>query len=183
MKRLSLLLILIILMISACSPAPSTEQPTIAPTQTPRIVEVTKLVEVTRIVTATLEPTATVTPTPIFSVWGAEDVQTAILSAGLEYSDPREMTADDYGMAPMVADEAVRFLIPSLCADCGGRTFILSSQADLDSLAEYYNELSKASAMFFSWVFVKDNVLIQLNGSLPEETALKYQSALESMKK
>jgi len=183
MKKLPLLLILITLIISACAPAPDTEQPTIAPTQTPHIVEVTKLVEVTRIVTATPEPTATVTPTPVFSVWGGEDVQAAILSAGLEYSDPREMKPEDFGMAPMVADEAVRFLIPSLCADCGGRTFILSSQADLDSLAEYYNELSKASAMFFSWVFVKDNILIQLNGTLPEETAQKYQSALESMKK
>ena len=183
MQRLSLCLILITLIVSACAPAPDTEQPTVAPTQTPHIVEVTKLVEVTRIVTATPEPTATVTPTPIFSVWKKEDVQAAILSAGLEYSDPREMTPDDYGMAPMVADEAVRFLIPSLCADCGGRAFVLSSQADLDSLAEYYNELSRASAMFFSWVFVKDNVLIQINGSLPEETALKYQTALESMKK
>ena len=183
MKKIPIILTLVTLLISACTPAPDTEQPTIAPTQTPHIVEVTKLVEVTRIVTATPEPTATIAPTPVFTVWGAEDVQTAILSAGLEYSDPREMTPDDYGMAPMVGDEAIHFLIPSLCADCGGRTFILSSQADLDSLAEYYNELSKASAMFFSWVFVKDNILIQINGSLPEETALKYLSALESMKK
>ena len=39
----------------------------------------------------------------------------------------------------------------------------------------YYDDLGEGSAMLFSWTAVKDNILIQINGDLPEE---KYKKAL-----
>jgi hypothetical protein len=46
---------------------------------------------------------------------------------------------------------------------------------------DYYFALGKSSAAFFSWVFIKDNVLVQINGDLPEDKAKQYQTVLDSI--
>lgn len=99
--------------------------------------------------------------------------------AGLEVENPKEMTKDDYGMAPMKAEEAKRFLIPSLGEDAGGRIFSFDNSKDLEQTKEYYDALGKESAMLFSWTATKDNILIQINGDLEEEEFEKYKKALE----
>jgi hypothetical protein len=106
-----------------------------------------------------------------------DDVVASFKAAGLEAENPSAMTKDDYGPAPYVCT-GTRFLVPSIGADSGGRIFICDSTEDREALANYYNELGKSSALFFSWVFTKDNVLVQINGDLPEETARKYEAAL-----
>lgn len=106
-----------------------------------------------------------------------DDVVASFKAAGLEAESTRPMTKDDYGPAPYVCT-GTRFYVPSIGADNGGRIFVCDSTEDRDSLANYYNELGKSSALFFSWVFIKDNVLVQINGDLPEETARKYEAAI-----
>jgi len=136
------------------------------------------------VVTPTPEPptsTPEPSPTPAFQKWTSTDVVNIFKSAALEVEEPRPMTKDDYGMAPMRAIEGTRFLIPSLCSDCGGRIFSFSNQEDLDLTKTYYEELGKSSAIFFSWVFVKDNILVQINGDLPEEKARQYEASLNSL--
>lgn len=109
------------------------------------------------------------------------DVITAFKDAGLEAEDTRALTKDDYGVAPYVCT-GTRFFIPSLGADRGGRLFVCDNDKDRDSLNTYYTEMGKASAALFSWVFVKGNVLVQINGNVPEETARKYETALNEIK-
>lgn len=92
------------------------------------------------------------------------------------------MTKDDYGIAPMRAVEGTRFLIPSMCSDCGGRVFAFANQEDLDLTKQFYIEMGKASALAFSWTFEKDNILVQINGDLPEDEARAYESAINGMK-
>lgn len=106
-----------------------------------------------------------------------EDVVTAFKNAGLEAESPSAMTKDDYGFGPYVCT-GTRFLIPSLGADSGGRIFICDNAEDLASLKSYYDELGKSSAVFFSWTFVKGDVLVQINGDLPEEKARQYEAAI-----
>lgn len=106
----------------------------------------------------------------------------AFKSAGLEAENPRAMTKDDYGLAPMAAKEGTRFFIPSLGENSGGRIMSFASQEDLERTRKYYDDLGKSSAAFFSWVFVKDNILVQINGSLPEEKAKRYEKALMALK-
>lgn len=106
-----------------------------------------------------------------------DDVVAAFKAAGLEAENTRPMTKDDYGAAPYVCT-GTRFYVPSIGADNGGRIFICDSTEDRDSLANYYTELGKSSALFFSWVFTKDKVIVQINGDLPEETARKYEVAI-----
>ena len=166
--------VLLVSALSACAGAVQTVEVT-------RIVQETVLVTQLVVVTATPEPpTATpeASPTPTFQKWSGADLVQVLQSAGLEVENPTAMTKDDYGMAPMVAADATHFFIPSLCSDCGGRIYSFSSQEDLDLMKKYYDELGKSSAMFFSWVFTKDNLLIQINGALPEDKAREYENAL-----
>lgn len=112
--------------------------------------------------------TAAVTP---------DSVIAAFKAAGLEANSPTKMTAADYGQAPFVCG-GVRFLIPSLGADKGGRVFVCPNAADRDKLAGYYQALGKSSAAFFSHVLVKGNTVVQINGELKEDQAKKYEAAL-----
>ena len=106
-----------------------------------------------------------------------EDVVAAFKAAGLEAESTRPLTKDDYGAAPFVCT-GTRFLTPSIGADNGGRIFICDSAEDRDLLTNYYTELGKSSALFFSWVFVKENIAVQINGDLPEEKARQYEAAI-----
>jgi len=106
-----------------------------------------------------------------------DDVVAAFKSAGLEAESTYSMTKDDYGPAPYVCT-GTRFLIPSLGADNGGRIFICDKKEDRDALSNYYIEMGKSSALFFSWVFVKGDVVVQINGDLPEDVARKYEAAI-----
>jgi hypothetical protein len=38
--------------------------------------------------------------------------------------------------------------------------------------------MGKASAAFFSWVFVKGDVVVQINGDLSEDKARQYEAAI-----
>ena len=132
-------------------------------------------------------PTAPPTHTPVvptampkplaFQKWNAAQAVAAFKAAGLEVESVTPMTKDDYGLPPMTAVEAIHFLIPSLCSDSGGRVFSFASQADLDLVRSCYVQLGKSSAAFFSWTFVNENVLVQINSDLPEAKARLYETA------
>ncbi len=162
---------------------------------TPQEIEVTRIVTqvvpqtviVTQVVVVTptpepATPTPVPSPTTTFQKWTTAQVVEAFQVAGLEVENPRPMTKNDYGMAPMRAVEATRFLIPSLCPDCGGRIFSFATRDDLEITKKYYEELGKSSALFFSWVFAKDNILVQINGDLPEARAREYENALNALR-
>lgn len=149
----------------------------------PQTVVVTELLVIVETATpGSMEPTlAAITPQP-FIKWTTQQVEDAFLAAGLEVSNPRPMTTDDYGLVPMLAVEGTRFFIPSICADCGGRIMSFANQEDLTIVQNYYAQMGRFGAVLFSWVYIKDNILVQINGELPEENALMYQAALENLK-
>ena len=117
------------------------------------------------------------TLSPTISTAKAEAVVASFKAAGLEVENTRPMTKDDYGMAPPVC-QGTRFFIPSLGPDNGGRIFICENQSVQAALAGYYQALGKSDATLFSWVFEKGNILVQINGALPNATAKKYESAI-----
>lgn len=117
-----------------------------------------------------------------FIVWDTQQVVVAFLAAGLEVSNPRPMTFDDYGLVPMLAAQGTRFLIPSVRPDSGGRIMSFANEEDLTIVRDYYLQMATFGAVLFSWVFVKDNILVQINGALPEETARQYEAVLVNLK-
>jgi hypothetical protein len=82
----------------------------------------------------------------------------------------------------MLAIEGTRFFIPSVCADCGGRILSFSTKKDLTIVQDYYAQMARFGAVLASWVYVKDNILLQINGELPEAGAQKYAKVLESLR-
>lgn len=185
--QLTLAFALLLGVVSCAAPA---AQP---PAEVTRLVEVTRVVEVIRPVVETqivevtrVAPPAPATPAPATPAPAKtspalqpEAVIAAFRAAGLEAEQPRPLTKDDYGLAPLVGS-GLRFTIPSLCADCGGRIFIVEAAGDRQRLKTYYQEMSKASAMAFSWIFERSPILVQINGDLPEAQARKYEAALQS---
>lgn len=177
-KQLGLLLICIVLLTGCGYPVIQT-------------VEVTRVVKQTVVVTELLAIVVTATPsggsTPMptsshpFMVWDTQQVVDAFMAAGLEVSNPRQMTTDDYGLVPMLATQGIRFFVPSVCSDCGGRIMSFTNEEDLIIVKDYYAQMARFGAVLFSWVFIKDNILVQINGELPEETARMYEVALEGM--
>lgn len=111
----------------------------------------------------------------------AQQAVDAFVAAGLPAESVRAMTRDDYGMAPYVG-EGLRFLIPSLGADAGGRVFT-GAQSDLVKLKDYYDNLGRESAAFFSWIFLNEpaGVLVQINGDLPGAEAAKYEDVVRAL--
>ena len=179
-----LAVILFIAILTACSPVQQTVEVTRV---IPQTVVVTQIVQQTVVIAQIVEvtstpepPTSTPEPSPTlsFQKWTSTEVAEAFQSASLEAENTRPMTKDDYGAAPMRAIEGTRFIVPSICPDCGGRIMSFSNQEDLEITKAYYEEIGKNSAILFSWVFVKDNILVQINGSLAEEKAKQYESAL-----
>jgi hypothetical protein len=112
--------------------------------------------------------------------WTPEQVIAAFKAAGLEAESPTKMGRQDYGPAPLVG-EGMRFLIPSLCADCGGRVFAVAATDERDRLATHYRDLAKQSAFFYSHVFVRDNIVVQINGDLKDDQAAKYEAVLKTL--
>lgn len=118
-----------------------------------------------------------------FQEYKIDDVLTAFKDAGLEAEDTKEMTKDDYGMAPMKAVEAKRFLIPSLGEDSGGRIFSFDNEEDLEQTKAYYDDLGKETAMLFSHTASNKNILIQINGDLEDKKFDEYKEVLNSLNK
>ena len=114
--------------------------------------------------------------------WTAQQAIDSFKAAGLEAESPQPMTRQDLNVVPYVTDDMIHFLIPSLCPDCGGRVFAVKDEADIAPLKTYYESLGKSSAAFYSHVLVRDNILVQINGELSDETAAQYRAALESMR-
>lgn len=107
----------------------------------------------------------------------SNDVVLAFQRAGLEVEGARPMTPQDYGTAPQVCD-GMHFLLHSLGPSHGARVYFCEDSTERDALASFYRERGERSPAARSWLFVKDKVVVQLNGALSEERAQAYEAAI-----
>ena len=114
--------------------------------------------------------------------WTGQHVVDGLKAAGLEAESTRPMAQEEYSLAPMMTTEGIRFFIPSLGEDRGGRILIFDDVEKRDTTRDFYVKAGEQNALIFSWVYVKDNVVVQINGDLPEDQAKKYETALQSLK-
>jgi hypothetical protein len=113
--------------------------------------------------------------------WLSTDVVDAFLAAGLECQDPQPLPVGD-ATEHFVAAEATRCLVPGACEGCSGRIYSFDNQAELNKAKRYYTDLGNQDPQFVSWLYSRDNILVQLNGRLPEEQAAMYRQALMGMR-
>ena len=121
------------------------------------------------------------TAPPFENLWTIDQVVDALAAGGLEYETPIPLSAETFPFYDHMAVTGERFMLPSLCEDCGARLFVFEDADDLAITQIYYETLGQAMKLLFSWVFTRDNVLIQLNGKLPEDRAREYETALNEM--
>ena len=174
MKKLAVLLTIAIFS-CGCTPSQDIIQTALAETQSAWTPIPSLPVTPTLLPTLTLTPTLAITATPVPVT--SDTVLLAFREAGLEAENARSMSKGDYGHAPYVC-QGTLFYIPAICLDCTGSIFICSNEDDLNSLQSYYQELGRSSKAALDWIFVKDNVLVIINGGLPEDIAQKYESAI-----
>lgn len=108
-----------------------------------------------------------------------QDVIDSFEAAGLEVGDYRPLVAEDYGLLPVIPEEGIRFFIPSLGDNAGGRVMLYEDEQERDAAKEYYDTLSE-NPLFASWTYTHGNILVQINGSLDEATAGEYEAALQA---
>lgn len=195
----ALLLVACSTTINTPTTAPSTAQPTYTPypTYTPAPTQLATVIvtvdhPVTQIVIITTTPqsattTSAASATASAKTFTAQQAVDAFKAARLDVGNPRPMVKDDYGAAPMMASDAIIFELTSLGPDSQGmrhgRVMAFANAADLNTTKTYYVTLGKGSALLFSWVYDSANLLVQINGDLPEAQAVKYQAALAALTK
>jgi len=94
----------------------------------------------------------------------------------------KPVTEEDYSFLPARAKEDIKFSIPSIGEDVAGCILGFNVKYDLEKVKKHYLSLNKKNK-FHSWTFVKDNILLVLDGRMTEERARKFEKALYELKK
>jgi hypothetical protein len=120
------------------------------------------------------------TSTVPVAAWRAPDVFRSLQATGLDVEAlPGGKKNDELGMSVHV--DEIRFRTHAGTILVGGIILTFDSEDDLVQMMNYYRMLGQALPAAKSWVFSRDNVLIQINGDLPAEQAKRFEEALGSM--
>ena len=111
-----------------------------------------------------------------------DDIIETFTQQSLVVYNPRDMTKEDFGIAPMSATKAKIFsLIETDNEDeqQNARLLTFDNLDDLKATKKYYDDLGKDSAMLFSYTAVNEDelVLMQFNGQLSQDLVEKYAKA------
>jgi hypothetical protein len=105
-----------------------------------------------------------------------EEVIEAFRDEGLEVGEVQTVTrSEDRSLIPKTYEEQMSFTISSSGEKSGGRDFTFPSREALDPVSEYYEEFG---GVFASYVYVEGNVLVQIDGDVPEDQADQYGEVL-----
>ncbi len=123
-----------------------------------------------------------VAPSIFLIKWSIDDVINSFKVRNIEIMNIKPVTESDYKPLPDRADEGVKFSVSSLGEDTAGCILSFKYTHSLEKVKRYYQKLNKKRELH-SWTFVKDNILLVLDGKMPEEKAREYERALNDLKK
>lgn len=125
------------------------------------------------------QPTATPIP---FDRYSAQDVFNAFARAGLQIQNPEKATTVLGRGAPTEFRDRYLFEVPRI-APAGGQVIEFANQTELQAWQDYIQQLSSNSATRRDviYVYVKGNIMLQLNANLTAQEANAYRDALEGM--
>lgn len=113
--------------------------------------------------------------------WTANDVLQAFHAAGLPYEIPSLPKDERDPFSSWMQVETKPFQIPNQGADASGMVLCFKNSRDLRRMQDYYTALGNALTQYRSWIFVRDNVLLQINRSVPEAVAARYAEELNRL--
>jgi hypothetical protein len=120
-----------------------------------------------------------------FQQWQTTDVLQAFQAAGLPAEIP-QLSKDERDLfSNEMALESKQFVIPAQGDPTVARGIIFSFQneRDLQKIENYYAGLGKTLPQYDSWIFIKGNLLLQINHEVPETVAKQYAEALALLDK
>ena len=115
-----------------------------------------------------------------FQQWHAKDAIQVFQTAGLPIEIP-QLSKDERDLfSNEIVVESKKFVIPAQGDPTlvSGIVFSVQNEKDLQDIHNYYVELGKALPQYDSWIFIKDNLLLQINRNIPEAVAKQYAEAL-----
>ena len=118
---------------------------------------------------------------PSFNRWQTTDAIQAFHAVGLPI-EILELSKDEHDLfSNQVGQQSIQFVVPNQGDPDLARGIIFSFQKEIDlqQVLDYYIALDQSLPQYDSWLFVKDNLLLQLNRNIPEEVAKQYAEALD----
>jgi hypothetical protein len=112
--------------------------------------------------------------------WHTADVLQAFQAAGLPVEIP-QLSKDERDLfSNEMVLESTQFVIPAQDDStlASGIIFSFQNERDLREIQNYYAGLGKAMPQYESWIFIKDNLLLQINRDIPEAVAKQYAEVL-----
>ncbi|MFS1012646.1 LysM peptidoglycan-binding domain-containing protein [Enterococcus casseliflavus] len=111
-----------------------------------------------------------------------DDIIKTFTRQSLVVYNPRDMTKEDFGIAPMSATSAKIFSLIETDNEeeqQNARLLTFDNLDDLKATKKYYDDLGKDSAMLFSYTAVNEDdlVLMQFNGQLSKDLVERYAKA------
>ena len=106
----------------------------------------------------------------------AEEVIESFRAEGLEVGEVQAVErSEDRSLIPKTYEEQMSFEIPSSGERSGGRVFTFPSREALDPVSECDEEFG---GVFASYIYTEGNVLVQIDGDVPEDQADQYGEVL-----
>jgi hypothetical protein len=114
--------------------------------------------------------------------YSSGDVLMAFRGKGLEIDRPTPLrqNAASHSEAMRRMTEGMRFYLPSACPNCDVWIYSFPTDSDTHQAEIYLKGLGEAGS--FSWVFRKENIIVQLSGEITVEKANLYGDALQTLK-
>jgi hypothetical protein len=115
--------------------------------------------------------------------WRAPEVIEAFREYGLQAQVMQGATKQERdGLSGIYVVETRRFRISDKENELG-MVLSFAKPDELRRMEKYYADLNRTMPQFRSWIFVQDNVLLQINHEVPEKTARAYATVLNSLGK
>ena len=136
---------------------------------------------------STAIPTRISLPQPIIPPgfphkWDNQNVLESIKENELEIEDITEIKESEIIFISDKSTRIMRFYIPSFGNGMTGYVFSFENMATLETSKKHFLKLNKNGELH-NWSFVKDNILLVLSGTIPEDKARQYEAALYDLKK
>ena len=120
------------------------------------------------------------------------EILQAFYDSGLNVMEPKIMTRNDYGIAPLLAEEAVSFGAQfaefvfenedgSIDQFNYGRLFLVRDENDLQTIKAVYDDLGKEAAMLYSHTYSKGDILLQMGGDVSDEDFALYTAVIDEV--
>lgn len=112
--------------------------------------------------------------------WSPKDIVKVLNESGLGIEKIDAVNKIDYSSLPAKAKEAIKFTSPSVGEQGIGCILSFELKSNMEKIKKHYLEKNEKEELY-SWTFAKDNVLVVLNGMIPEEKARMFESALNKL--